>query len=143
MQSKTKRSNLIALIMCCSIAAATPPNSADARQLIPTFRLASMAKPSTCHTSDVAFEKLMSRHQHGHVYIVGRVVNNCDVDAGVQIKIAILDHAGGVLRVADLWPASTENIPAHSGWPFQAEMEGNDSFDRFQVSVLDVRRWTE
>ncbi len=61
----------------------------------------------------------------------------------MQIKIAILDHAGGILRVADFWPASTDNIPAHSGWPFQTEMEGDDSFDRFQVSVIDVKRWTD
>jgi len=71
------------------------------------------------------------------------VVNNCDLETGVQIKISILDPAGGILRVSDFWPASTNNIPPHSGFPFQAEMEGNDSFDRFQVTVIDVKRWRE
>jgi hypothetical protein len=46
-------------------------------------------------------------------------------------------------RISDFWPASTDNIPPHSGFSFQAEMEGNDLFDRFQVTVIDVKRWSE
>ena len=121
---------VIGLLMWCGAAAA-------ATSTVPK------AKPTTCHASDFAFDQLKSRHHQGYVYIVGRVVNNCDKDTGVQIKIAILDHAGGVLRVADFWPASTDNIPAHSGFPFQTEIEGVVSFERFQVTVIDVKRWTE
>jgi hypothetical protein len=142
---------LIALILCCSFAAGTSPTSADEQIRTPigtaaAFRLASAAKPSakpsSCRPSDFAFEQLKSRQGHGHVYIVGRVVNNCDRETGVQIKIAIVNHAGAVLRVSDFWPASTDNIPPHSGWPFQTEMEGDESFDRFQVTIIDVKRWT-
>lgn len=129
------RSNLLKWVMWCGLVAVTSPTSADEHK--PT------AKPSTCRASDFALDELMSHHQRSGVYIVGRVVNNCDHDTGVQIKVAILDHAGGVMRVANFWPASTENIPAHSGWPFQAEMDGVDSFDRFQVTVIDVKRWIE
>lgn len=121
--------------MLCCLAVATLPTSADEPK--PT------AKPSKCHASDFALDRLESRHHRGHVYIVGRVMNNCDLETGVQIKIAILDRAGGVLQVSDFWPASTENIPAHSGWPFQTEMAGDAAFDRFQVTVIDVKRWTE
>jgi hypothetical protein len=128
------QSILIGLMLWCCVAAAATPT---------TFRIASTAKPSTCQASDFALDQLRSRHHKDYVYIVGRVINNCDKDTGVQIKIAILDHAGGVLRVADFWPASTENIPAHSGFPFQTEVEGVDAFERFQVTVIDVKRWAE
>jgi hypothetical protein len=121
---------VIGLMVWCSFAAAsTSP--------IPK------AKPTSCRASDFAFDQLKSRHQHGHVYIAGRVVNNCNLETGVQIKISILDPTGGILRFSDFWPASTENIPPHSGFSFQAEMEGNDLFDRFQVTVIDVKRWSE
>ena len=121
---------VIGLLMCCGAAAA-------ATSTVPK------AKPTTCHASDFAFDQLKSRHQRNHVYILGRVVNNCDKETGVEIKIAILDRTGGVLRISDFWPASTDNIPPHSGFSFQAEMEGNDLFDRFQVTVIDVKQWSE
>jgi hypothetical protein len=148
MDAAMRSQMFIALVLCCSFAVGTSPTSAD--EQIPahldtpaTFRLASTAKPSSCHSSDFALDQLKSRQGHGHVYIVGRVMNNCDTETGVKIKIAILNHTGGVMRVSDFWPASTDNIPPHSGWPFQTEMEGDDSFDRFQVTVIDVKRWTE
>jgi hypothetical protein len=131
------RSILIGLMLCCCFAATTSSLNAA------TFRLASTAKPSSCQASDFALDELRSRHQHSGIYIVGRIMNNCDAETGVRIKVAILDHAGGILRVSDFWPASTENIPPHSGWPFQTELDGVDSFDRFQVTVIEVKRWTE
>ena len=139
---------LTELMLCCCLAAATSPTAADEQTPTPTnaaatFRLAATAKPSTCRASDFALDELRSRHQHSGVYIVGRIMNNCDVETGVRIKVAILDHAGGILRVSDFWPASTENIPPHSGWPFQTELDGVDSFDRFQVTVIEVKRWPE
>jgi hypothetical protein len=106
------------------------------------LRAAPEAAAVNCRTSDIALEQLKSRVGRTHSYIVGRVLNNCDLETGVHIKIVILDHAGGVLRVADFWPASTDNIPAHSGFPFQTVVEGSDSFDRFQVTVVEVKRWT-
>jgi hypothetical protein len=144
----SKGSNLIQLMMwCCFAAATSATSSADAQKPTPisttaTIRTAATANSSSCHASDFALDQLKSRHQSGHAYIVGRVVNNCDSETGVQIKIAILDHTGGILRVSNFWPASTDNIPAHSGFPFQTEIEGVDSFDRFQVSVIEVKRWT-
>src|ERR1700735_3990614 len=132
------RSMLIGLLIGCCLAA--PTSSLNAK---PTLRLASTAKPSTCRASDFALDELRSRHQHSGVYIVGRIMNNCDAETGVRIKVAILDHQGGILRVSDFGPASTENIPPHSGWPFQTELDGVDSFDRFQVTVIEVKRWPE
>jgi len=110
------------------------------------LRLASAAavkSSSECHAGDFDLEDLSSRKQRGYVYIVGRVFNNCDVDTGAQIKISILDRAGTVLKVANYWPASSDNIPAHSGFHFQAAIEGVDSYDRFQVHVTNVKHWAE
>ena len=121
------KGTLVGLVFCCGA----------------TFRVASAADAASCHAADFEFEQLMSKHQGGFVYIVGRVMNNCDAETGVQIKIAILDHAGAVLRVADFWPASNDNIPAHSGFSFRTEIEGVESFDRFQVSVIKVKHWSE
>jgi len=129
-------------------AATASAASADAQKPTPisaaaTFRTASSASDAGCHTSDIALDQLNSRVGRGHSYIVGRVLNNCDLETGVHIKIVILDHAGGVLRVSDFWPASTDNIPPHSGFHFQTMVEGVDLFDRFQVTVIEVKRRTE
>jgi hypothetical protein len=141
------QSTLFQLLLWCGVAAVMLPTSAEPKptpsDTAGTFRLASTAKPSKCRASDVALDQLRSRHHGGYVFIVGRVMNNCNAEAGVQIKIAILDHAGGVLHVTNFWPASTENIPAHSGFPFQTEIAVAAAFDRFQVSIIDVKRWTE
>ena len=137
MRSKTVS---IRLMIWCCLAAATSTTSADEPKPAP-LRMASTARSTGCSTADVALDQLRSRHKQGYAYIVGRVTNNCDIETGVQIKVAILDHAGKVLRVADFWPASTDNIPAHSGFSFQTEIEGVDTFDRFQVSVIEVKRW--
>ncbi len=130
----TKAATLLGLVLSCCFAA-TSPTSANEQK--PT------AKPTSCQASDIALDELKSRVGRTHVYILGRIVNNCNSEAGVQIKLVILDHAGAVLHVSDFWPASTENIPAHSGFAFQTMVEGVNAFDRFQVTVISMKRWTE
>jgi hypothetical protein len=122
---------LVMIMWCCFAAIATPSRVAAARGL------------ETCRAANFELDQIRSRQQRGRAYIVGRVVNNCDVETGVEIKLVILDGAGAVVHTSDFWPASSENIPAHSGFAFQTEIEGVGSFDRFQVSVVEVRRWAE
>jgi hypothetical protein len=130
-------SGLTVLSLSCGLAAA----AATAAEQPLRLAAAQVRSSSECSAGDFDLEDLSSRKQKGYVYIVGRVFNNCDVDTGAQITISILDRAGSVLKTTHYWPASRDNIPAHSGFHFQAAVEGVDSYDRFQVHVTSVKRW--
>lgn len=76
-----------------------------------------------------------------YIYITGRIINNCAEETGVQIKIAIYDKSGDVLTVNDSWPASINNIPARSDFPFQDMLRNVPRFSKFDVRVIAVKRW--
>jgi hypothetical protein len=73
--------------------------------------------------------------------IIGSILNKCDSSVGVQIKVIFYDKARNILRVEDMWPASVNNIPAHSDYPFQIEVNHVENFDRVEVRVLAVNKW--
>ena len=73
--------------------------------------------------------------------ILGVIVNGCSVPAGVQLKVIFYDKQGGLLRVEDMWPASTSNIPANSDFPFQVSLERVEGFDKVEVRVIRTKTW--
>ena len=89
-----------------------------------------------CSVSSFAVDKLRARGVH----ITGRLLNNCDLAAGAQVKITTYDKAGSILSVDDIWPASISNIPAHSTFPF--EWLSGGGVDTFTVAVTSVKTWT-
>jgi hypothetical protein len=91
-----------------------------------------------CGVSSFAVDKLRARGVH----ITGRLLNNCDLAAGAQVKITTYDKAGSILSVDDIWPASISNIPAHSTFPFEWLMTGASGVDTFTVAVTSVKTWT-
>jgi hypothetical protein len=102
---------------------------------------ASPPRPA-CGLSDITLDQLKARPDGDeYVHIVGRIINNCHTATGVQLKIVLLDRGGNILKVDDLWPASTNNIPPQSDFPFDMMIKSVPSFDRFQVRVTEVRIW--
>jgi hypothetical protein len=73
--------------------------------------------------------------------LIGSIVNKCDTPIGVQIKVIFYDETGGILRVEDMWPASIDNIPAHTDYPFQVRIGRVVGFKRVEVRVIETRTW--
>ena len=94
---------------------------------------------ASCTVSKIVVDKLKAQSKgYGYFRITGRLINNCDQPTGVQIKVTVYGKADNILASPDLWPASTNNIPAHSEYPFECLQEA-PGFHRFTVIVINVR----
>ena len=96
---------------------------------------------SKCKTTDINLGKTNARTEGNYIYIVGIITNNCDSPTGVQLKVIMKDNGNNILAVHDTWPTSTNNIPAHSDFPFELMEENRDDFDNFELRVIDVNLW--
>ena len=94
-----------------------------------------------CQASDIVVEKLHARRVGNHTIITGRLVNNCSLPTGAQIKITAYDGAGEILSVDDIWPASVSNIPARSAFPF--EWIADPGLKTVTGEVIKVKTWTQ
>lgn len=94
-----------------------------------------------CQTSDIAIEKLNGRVDGDYVYITGRLVNKCAQATGVQVKLTVYDKAGGILSVNDFWPASIDNIPARSDFPFQYMVRRQPGMAKYEARVISTNVW--
>jgi hypothetical protein len=94
---------------------------------------------AACTPSDIAVDKLNGRVDGDYIYITGRLVNNCASATGVQIKVTIYNKAGDILAANDSWPASINNIPARSDFPFQQGMDRRPGFAKFDVRVIATK----
>lgn len=103
--------------------------------------LASHAQP-TCGPSMIKIEKLKVINE-GTVTtsIIGVLKNGCSTAVGPQIKFVFYDRSGEILRVEDMWPASINNIPPQSDFPFQIRIEQVNGFKKIDARVIEVRRW--
>jgi len=73
-----------------------------------------------CGTSDFTFHDLRAQPAgYGFTRITGRISNNCAEAKGAQIKITTYNRAGDILSDNDIWPASINNIPPNSEFPFE------------------------
>lgn len=96
---------------------------------------------AACAPSDIAVDKLEGRVQRNYIYIVGRLQNNCSMETGVEIKVTIYDKAGDILAINATWPASINNIPAKSYYPFEHMMKRIAGFSNFEVRVIATKTW--
>jgi hypothetical protein len=99
------------------------------------------AQAADCRPSDIAIDKIKGRVDGDYIYITGRLVNNCATETGVQIKVTVFDKKGDILAVHDTWPASINNIPARSDFPFQDMMSRVQGFSSFDVRVIAAKEW--
>jgi HIRAN domain len=94
-----------------------------------------------CGVSDISVDKLHAHTEDtGFTRITGRLTNSCASAIGAQLKVTVYDKADEILNVDDIWPASINNIPARSEFPFEW-VERVDGISRFTVSVIAVKSW--
>jgi len=103
--------------------------------------IAALAQSGGCQPSDIGVDKLKGRVERDYIYIVGRLMNNCAQATGVQIKVTIYDKAGDILTVDDSWPASINNIPARSDFPFETMIRRVHGFAKYDVRVIATKTW--
>jgi hypothetical protein len=98
---------------------------------------------SECGTSDFTFHALRAQSAgYGFTRITGRISNNCAEAKGAQIKITTYNRAGDILSDNDFWPASIDNIPANSEFPFEW-LHTKVVFAKFTVTIISVKSWPE
>lgn len=94
-----------------------------------------------CSASDFAVDKLRARKEEsGFTRFTGRLTNNCAQAVGAQVKLTAYNRAGDILYVQDFWPASINNIPARSEYPFDW-LEKVDGLNSFTVTIIGVKTW--
>lgn len=98
---------------------------------------------SKCKTTDINLGKTNARTEGDYIYIDGTITNNCDSPTGVQLKMIIKDKDNNILKVHDMWPASTNNIPAHSDFPFESMERLVEGFDNYEVRIITVTSWSK
>ena len=97
---------------------------------------------SNCSTAQLRIEKFRAQNEGSTVTsIFGILINGCDIPTGPQIKVIFYDQAGVVLRVEDMWPASINNIPAKSEFPFQIRVSRVENFSRAEVRLVATKTW--
>jgi hypothetical protein len=94
-----------------------------------------------CGVSDFTLDKIRAEidSETGYGKIFGRVTNRCQVAKGVQLEITTSNRAGDIVSSDDIWPASTDNIPANSSRTFSWVVL--NSFANVHVSVVSTRTW--
>ncbi len=96
-----------------------------------------------CGTSEFTFHALRAQSAgYGFTRITGRISNNCAEAKGAQIKITTYNRAGDILSDHDFWPATINNIPANSEFPFEW-VHTKVVFAKFTVTIISVKSWPE
>lgn len=73
---------------------------------------------------------------------VATVTNGCSEPIGVQLKATAMDGSGNPVATKDFWPESTRNLaPGDTIVTLDHSVAFEESIDRVQLSVIDVRRW--
>lgn len=103
---------------------------------------AAPAQNGRCQSSDISVGKLNGRVEGRYIYIAGRQVNHCTHPTGAQIKVTIYDEDRNILTVHDSWPASINNIPDGSDFPFE-DMIDTGGFSSFDVRVVSTQTWDD
>jgi len=122
---------------------AEKPQLTEARSSTPQKLDGSMAlAANNCPISKISVEKFRVQDE-GQILtvIIGSIRNKCDIPVGVQLKVIFYDTMDNVLRVEDMWPASVNNIDAHSDYPFQVHLDRVRGFKRVEVRVLRAETW--
>ena len=102
----------------------------------------SSAWGTQCQTSHIKVDKFrVSNEGTITTSVFGVLLNACSEATGVQLKITFLDKAGEILRVEDVWPASTNNVPARTDFPFQMRFPRVEGYDKVDVRVINTKSW--
>lgn len=135
--------SIAALMLVISLFSLIPTNSlsiGNSAKLSPPAVSRSLPAAPSCRTSDITVDKLGARVDYGYTHFVGRVRNGCNQAVGVQLKLTAYGSSGDILTVDDFWPASINNIPANSDFPFET-LDRIGGVKSFTVNVIDVKTW--
>lgn len=99
------------------------------------------AQDTSCPVAKISIDKFHVYDEDIVTHVIGRINNHCDTATGVQIKVTFYDAAGNIARVEDPWPASTNNIPPHSDFPFEFVIERVKSYAKVGVRVIATNHW--
>jgi len=128
---------IIAMVIgYCMISRAFPPTTTEsARVGITTL------DRNRCSTSDITVRIENLRKRYDYSYATGRIINNCAIAIGVQLKFTTYGKNGEILKVDDTWPASTNNIPARSEFPFEHQTDWVPGATNMDARVIATRIW--
>lgn len=96
---------------------------------------------SACTPAQFTLSKIQTSEDSGYIHLTGIATNNCSVAAGVQIKWTLYDAHGNVIADQEFWPASTNNIPPHTQYPFEYMQSAESYMTRYGVMPISVQRW--
>jgi hypothetical protein len=103
--------------------------------------IVALARPA-CQVSDIVVDRLNVVNEGNlTTRILGRVSNNCAKPTGVQLKVVFYGKGRDLLKVVDMWPASVNNIPPHSNFPFDIPIERLSNIEKTEASVIQVKTW--
>ena len=95
----------------------------------------------TCTADQFKLSKLRTYEDSGFIHITGIIANTCNQSAGVQLKWTIFDKNGNVISDEEFWPASTNNIPPHSQYPFEYLKQGEGFMTRYTIGPISADHW--
>jgi len=107
---------------------------------LPATRPNAMA-PKENFLGNVTVEKMKYRKNYDYIIITGNIVNNNNIDIGVQLKTTAYDKSGDPLKVSDYWPASIRNIPANSTYTFESMMNFVPGTEKFETHPIGTKVW--
>ena len=97
---------------------------------------------TNCTAANIKVEQFRAQNEGSiTTSILGVLLNGCNVPTGPQIKVTFYDQAGTILRVEDMWPASINNIPPKSYFPFQVRLNRVEGFSWAEVRVITTKTW--
>ena len=139
--SKSNLNWLIAVLVALLIGVPVWANT-HARGISQSLQELQTVRPE-CGTSDFTFHDLRAQPAgYGFTRITGRISNNCAEAKGAQIQIVTYNRAGDILSDDDIWPASINNIPANSEFPFEW-LHTKVAFAKFTVTIISIKSWPE
>lgn len=103
-----------------------------------------LAQSTSCKPSDIKIDQVKihgTTPSDGNNHLIGRMVNNCAEPIGAQVKIIYYGKGKEILKVSDVWPASVNNIDAHSDYPFDMVFEPIPGFEHVEMRINRVQRW--
>jgi hypothetical protein len=99
------------------------------------------AEPESCDAASFSVDKLHGTTERGYLRVTGIVHNDCDEPMGVQLKWTGYFADGSIAFSENFWPASTTNIHARSGYPFEAIHRAPEGESRYRIEPIRARSW--
>ncbi len=102
---------------------------------------ASSAAIPTCSPRNVTLNKTTVNTRGDYATLTGIVRHNCPGSTGLKLKWTAYNSDGSVAFSQEFWPASTNNIPANTDFPFQFMNQAPRGQWTYIVVPAEVHAW--